>query len=194
MGYVKDRIKEMSKSAGSKSRARKEAEDWFRESKGSARQNEAISTRGRFEPGKIYVFRYNPISDLDWWDRNPVVLALEQVDGNDLGVNLNLIPVKLKEQMLDDLYSRFSGQIRSATTGSKEMNAKAQKPLRVTYAGMKSYLKAYGFDFAIRQYIPARKNNQAVVSYNRWPEIALCDFIELNGATVAQVRRLFNQR
>ena len=59
---------------------------------------------------------------------------------------------------------------------------------------MKSYLKNYGFDFAIRQYIPARKNNQAVVSYNRWPEIALCDFIELNGANVAQIRRLFNQR
>lgn len=194
MGYVKDRIKEMTKENGSKKNARAASEKWFNENKSSRRFNEAKSTRDRFEPGKIYVFNYSPISDLDWFDRKPVVLALERVGDNDLGVNLNLIPVRLKEDLLDELYERFKGQINATTKGAKSANADLQRPLRLTYQGMKAYLKVNGYDFAIRQYKPERKSSQAVVSYLRWPEIALCDFISLNGATVAQIRRLFNRR
>ena len=194
MGYVKTRIRELSKEAGSKTKARSKAESWFNSSKRSIRENEAQQTRDRFQPGKIYVFGYSPKYDYEWWDRNPVVLALEQVGDNDLGVNLNLLPIRLKEQLLDDLYSRLGGQIKSATTGSKETNATAQRPLRITYQGMKSYLKVHGYDFAIRQYIPSRKRSQTVVSYLRWPEIALCDFITLNGKTVRQIRLLFSRR
>jgi hypothetical protein len=194
MGYVKDRIRELVKENGSKKNARAASEKWFKENKSSKRFNEAKSTRERFEPGKIYAFNYSPISDLDWFDRKPVVLAIERVGDNDLGVNLNLIPVRLKEDMLDQIYNRFQGQINSTTKGARATNATAQRPLRLTYAGMKAYLKSYGYDFAIRQYKPERKTSQAVVSYLRWPEIALCDFISLNGASVQQIRRMFNRR
>lgn len=193
MGYVKSRIRELSKLAGSKALAKTEAEQWFNESSRSRRMNETVQTRDRFVPGKIYVFDYVPKTDLEWWDKNPVVLAIERVGDNDLGINLNLLPTNIKESLLDDLYTRFEGQIKNATTGSRALNASAQRPLRITYEGMKAYLKIHGFDFAIRQYIPARKSRQTVVSYNRWPEVALCDFIDLNGATVQQVRALFRR-
>lgn len=193
MGYVKKRIKELSKEAGSKSMARSNAEDWFQSTSRSRRTNEATRTTDRFEPGKIYTFNYSPKTDLEWYDMRPVVLAIERVGNNDLGVNLNLLPISVKEDLLDDLYTRLEGQIRNATTGSRATNVNAQQPLRITYEGMKNYLKVRGCDFAIRQYIPNRKSNQAVVSYIRWPEMALCDFIRLNGATVMQIRRLFNQ-
>lgn len=193
MGYVKDRIGELSKSAGSKANARRDAENWFEETSRSRRMNEAKRTRDRFLSGKIYVFDYDPKHDNEWYDRNPVVLAIERVGDNDLGINLNLLPVRVKEDLLDDLYTRFEGQIRNATTGAKEYNATAQRPLRLTYEGMKNYLKRYGFDFAIRQYIPERKSRQTVVSYNKWPEMSLCDFIDLNGTTVQHVRALFNK-
>lgn len=193
MGYVKDRIDELSKNAGSKKLAKAEAELWFEKAKRSRRTNEAIQTRDRFLPGKIYVFDYDPKYDYEWYDQNPVVLAIERVGDNDLGINLNLLPTDLKEDLLDDLYTRFEGQINNATTGSRAYNANAQRPLRITYEGMKTYLKRHGFDFAIRQYIPSRKTRQTVVSYTTWPEMALCDFIDLNGATVQQVRALFNR-
>lgn len=193
MGYVKDRIKELSKIAGSKTLARKEAERWFNEASTSRRMTEAVSTRSRFEPGKIYVFDYDPKTELEWYDKNPVVLAIERVGDNDLGINLNLLPTNVKERLLDDLYTRFEGQIDNATTGSRAYNANAQRPLRLTYEGMKSYLQNFGYDFAIRQYIPARKSRQTVVSYTAWPKMALCDFIDLNGATVQQVRALFRR-
>lgn len=195
MGYVKNRIKELGKDAGSLNAARKSAEKWFDKTVEDKKLNEAKYTRTRFQPGKIYVFKYNPISkNLPWFDENPVVLAIEQVDGNDLGVNLNLLPVEFKEKLLDDLYNRLEDQIKSASSGRKASNATSQKPLRITYDGMKAYLKKNGFDFAIRQYIPSRKMDQAVVSYNRWPEIALCDFIQANGATVEQIRAMFSNR
>ena len=195
MGYVKNRIKELSKESGSINAAKKTAEKWFEDSVKSRKLTEAEYTRVRFEPGKIYVFEYTPITEnLPWFDKNPVVLAIEQVDGNDLGINLNLLPVEFKEQLLDDLYNRLERQINRASSGKRGLDAEGQKPLRITYDGMKAYLKRFGFDFAIRQYIPNRKNNQAVITYNRWPDIALCDFIDLEGTTVQQIRAMFSNR
>jgi hypothetical protein len=195
MGYVKREIKRLIKEAGGKSRARSAAEDWYNAAINTRSIKEAVIVRTRFQPGKIYVFEYDPITEnLPWFDQNPVVLALEQVDGNDLGINLNLLPVILKEQLMDDLYDRMEGQINNNSTGNKNNNATAQNPLRITYDGMKSYLRRYGYDFAIRQYKPNRKRRQAVVSYQNWPQIALCDFIALNGATVRSIRLLFSRR
>lgn len=195
MGYVKNRIKELSRESGSINAAKKTAEKWFEDSVKNRKLTEAEYTRSRFEPGKIYVFEYSPITEnLPWFDKNPVVLAIERVDGNDLGINLNLLPVEFKEQLLDDLYNRLEGQINRASSGKRGLDAQGQKPLRITYDGMKVYLKRFGFDFAIRQYIPNRKNNQAVITYNRWPDIALCDFIDLEGTTVQQIRAMFSNR
>jgi len=191
MGYVKKTIRELSKSAGSKKKATAEAEKWYEHGLRTMSEKAVQSDRGRFEPGKIYVFRYNPITpDLEWFDKNPVVLALEGVNGKDLGINLNLLPNRVKEDLLDDLYTRMEGQIKFNSTG--KTSATSERPLRITYSGMKSYLKRYGYDFAIRQYIPSRKTSQGVVSYSEWPRIALCKFVELDGATIGQINRLFN--
>jgi hypothetical protein len=192
MGYVKKKIKELVKEAGSKKKARSEAEDWFKKGMNSRSLNEVQQTRDRFQPGKIYVFDYKPITkDLPWFDANPVVLAIEHKGENDLGINLNLLPINIKEDLLDELYSRMEGQINNATSGKRSEVAKTQSPLRITYDGMSAYLKSKGYDFAIRQYVPSGKSRQSVISYKKWPDIALCDFIELNGTTVAQIRRMF---
>ena len=195
MGYVKSEIRRLTKEVNSKTIARRIAEDWFQNAVRSMQIKEAVSVRTRFLPGKIYVFEYDPITeDLPWFDEKPVVLAIERINDNDLGINLNLLPVKFKEQLLDDLYEALQNEIRNASTGSKENDATRQRPLRITYDGMKTYLKRFGYDFAIRQYKPERKTKQAVVSYESWPKIALCDFISLNGATVRSIRLLFSRR
>jgi len=193
MGYVKDRIKELSRTAGSKKRARKNAETWFAESSASRKIVEVKATRSRFQSGKIYVFDYSPMTEnLPWYDEKPVVLALEGVEDNDLGVNLNLLPISVKEQLLDDLYTRMGGPIKSAYNISYD--AERQRSLRVTYDGMKAYLESTGCSFAIRRYNPGRKTRQSVVSYLKWPEIALCDFISLNGTTITQIRQMFSKQ
>lgn len=203
MGYVKERIKELIKEHGGKIKATKACMDWFEEGINSKEVKEAKLTRNRFEPGKIYVFEYLPKyeKELPWFDQNPVVLAIEQVDKNDFGVNLNLLPIPVKERLLDDLFTKMNIKVNKESNTLFEIlgisspegsDALREKPLKITYEGMKKYLEQFGYDFALRQYIPSRKKDQAVVSYSKWPEIALCDFVTLNGTTIMKLRLQFN--
>ncbi len=192
MGDVKKAIRQLSKDAGGKARAASPAEEWFDTSKKSVREKAVARSAGPFQQGKIYVFRYeNPIS-AEWWDSNPVVLALNRSDtGNDMGINLNMLPVPVKEELLDFVYEQYKGYISGQDRGAKMQNARAQGPLSLSYQGAKSFLKRYGFDFAIRQYATTRKSQQVVVSYENWARIALCDFLELNGSSVGKIRAAF---
>jgi len=194
MGYIKKTIRQLSKEAGSKRLARKEAETWFETSRKKMNEKAVAKTSARFLPGKIYVFRYDDPKykdTLEWWDKNPVVLALNSKDSNDLGINLNLLPIMVKEELLDFVYDRLEGSIKSKTMGTGANNAIAQGHLSLTYEGASAFLEQFGFDFAIRKYIPNRKANQAVVAYEEWPRITLCDFIDLNGATVGSIKWRF---
>jgi len=195
MGYIKKRIAELSKEYGGKIRASVACMAWYNSGVKSKTQNEAKITRTRFQPGKIYVFKYDPkyAKELPWFDANPVVLAIEQVNNNDLGINLNLLPVPYKERLLDELFTRMNIKFdKKKTDEVLKIDALKEKPLRITYEGIKAYLEKDGYDFAIRQYTPSRKRDQAVVSYSKWPEIALCDFMDFNKTNVLKVRLLFN--
>lgn len=191
MGKIKNDIKELSKEAGGKNNAKKAAEAWFIESSKNIREGAVMTYGGRFRTGMIHVFRYDSPkheATLEWWDRNPVVLALDQTEGNDFGINLNLLPTAFKEDMLDTIYERMAGQIKAKTrTGM----AIAQGQIPLTYVGAKSFLEQFGLGFAVRQYIPNLKSNQKIVNYDNWARIALCDFIELNGASIGKIRAQF---
>ena len=191
MGYVKREIQKMIKLHGSKRAARSFADDWYDKGRNDRKVNEVSSVRERFQPGKIYSFEYkDPITkDLPWFDKHPVVLALDSKNKNDMGVNLNLLPIRVKEQMLDDLYEAMKGQM----AGAKGSNAARDRGIRVTYDGVKAYLDRFGFGFAIRQYIVERKQSQATITYKAWPKIALANLIELNGASIRMVRAMHSQ-
>jgi len=196
MGEIKKQIKKLTKDAGGKRLARAKAEAWYTLGKSKRMDKTVTSTGQRFRPGKIYVFEYKTPKTqerLEWWDENPVVLALDPYEKNDVGINLNLLPIKVKEELLDFVYDRMSGQIKSQTIGVKSENAIAQGQIGFSYQGAKSFLERYGYDFAIRQYIPNLKRNQAVVAYESWSKIALCDFIDLNGSTPAKIRFAFRK-
>ena len=194
MGQVLREIRELSKAAGGKTRAKSNAENWFQSTSKAVREKAVSRSAARFQPGKLYVFRYeNPVAAF-WWDSNPVVLALDTADsGNDMGINLNMLPVNVKEQLLDFIYEQYSSYIDGQTRGSKKENARAQAPLSFSYRGAKQFLQRYGFDFAIRQYKASRKSQQQVVSYEHWARIALCDFIELNNSSIGQIRAAFRK-
>ena len=198
MDYVKREILKMIKENKSKKEARNVSEKWFSDALKSRKDKSVEKIIKPFEPGKIYVFDYvNPVTKetLDWWDMNPVVLALLPIDKTtDCGINLNLLPVKFKEEFLDNFYKMYHSQIAAQSTGAKKDNASLQGPLRtLRYEVVKKYLDNFGFGFAIRRYKTHLKKNQAVVSYESWAKIALCDFIKLNGASPWQIKRLFTE-
>lgn len=191
MGYVKREIQKLVKLHGSKKKARDWCDDWYDKGRNNRKVNEVANVRERFQPGKIYSFEYkDPITkDLPWFDKHPVVLALDSKNKNDMGVNLNLLPIRVKEQMLDDLYEAMKGQM----AGAKGSNAARDRGIRVTYDGVKAYLDRFGFGFAIRQYIVERKQSQATITYKAWPKIALANLIELNGASIRMVMAMHSQ-
>ena len=187
MGQVKKDIRGLSKDAGGRGRAKTAAESWFEDSKKSIREGAVQSTARRFRPGQVYVFRYDDPKYATEWDRNPCVLALDPAGNNDCGINLNLLPPNIKEELLDVVYERFQGYLKS----QEGKPAKNQAPLSLTYDGAKGFLGQFGFDFAIRQYIPSRKTKQAVVGYEHWARIALIDFLQLEGMGVGKIRAMF---
>ena len=187
MGKVKKDIRGLSKDAGGKGRAKTAAESWFEDSKKSIREGAVQSTARRFRPGQVYVFRYDDPKYATEWDRNPCVLALDPAGNNDCGINLNLLPPNIKEELLDVVYERFQGYLKS----QEGKPAKNQAPLSLSYEGARGFLGEFGFDFAIRQYIPSRKTKQAVVGYEHWSRIALIDFLQLEGMGVGKIRAMF---
>lgn len=197
MAYIKKTIRDLIKQSATKQKAREKAEDWFNKAVKSKDDKGVELTPKPFKPGKIYAFQYNhPLleKELDWFDKRPVVLALYPINKTtDCGINLNLLPIKFKEELLDKFYEAFSPTIHFNTTGSKKENAINQQQLIFKYENIKKFLDKFGFGFAIRQYKVNLKKNQAVVSYENWPQIALCDFIKISGSTVWHVRRMFTE-
>ena len=194
MGKIRKDIKELIKESRGKRRAIKNAEDWYENGKSSSIEKSVQSKGGRFQPGKIYVFRYTPkyANELMWYDSNPVVLALDPDGNNDVGINLNLLPINIKENLLDRVYSIFEDEIDRKTVGKDKNDASSQGSLSLNWQDAKSFLASYRF--AIRQYIPNRKVGQAVVSYENWAKIVLCDFADLNGTTYSQLVNEFRNR
>jgi len=162
MGKINKDIKDLSKEAGGKVKARKSAEKWFANASKSVKDHTVSKHSKPFKTGMIHVFRYEKpkhMKTLPWWDMNPVVL----------------------------------GQIKSSTGRSKENNAKTQSEIKLIYKDIVKFLVHFGFDFAIRQYIPELKKNQKVVSYESWAKIALCDFQDLNGIGINEVKKAFRE-
>ena len=196
MGLIKDQIQEKTKKAGSKEAAIRDSKMWYQKSLKNLNDKNSVKSSKAFVPGKIYVFRYvapKTKKTLEWWDMNPVVLALDPQGGNDVGINLNLLPQKVKETLLDDVYTRLYGQIKTNMTRANE-NAGAQMNLSLTWDSAKKYLEKYNAAFALRQYIPSIKANQAIVSYEHWSDIVLCDFIDLHGASVTGIINAFKKQ
>ena len=189
MGYIKEEIKKLIKGKG-RAKAAKESKEWFEKCLSDKKEKAVGSIRSRFIPGKLYVFEYTPITkDIAWYDENPVVLALDPYEGDDIGINITMLPPKFREEFLDEIYGRYQSSIKSA---SKKEDAKKQKGLpRFSYEGAKRYLESFGYDFAIRRYKPSSKTNQAVVAYKDWCKMAICDFDSLQGINKQQLIKLF---
>ena len=189
MGYIKEEIKKLVKGKG-KAKASKESLSWFEDSLNDRKNKSVMPIRSRFIPGKMYIFEYSPITEgIPWYDDNPIVLALDPYDGDDIGINVSMLPPKFREQFLDEIYDRYQSTIKRA---SKTDNAKNQRGLLTfSYQGAKAYLGQRGYDFAIRRYKHSRKSNQAVIAYKDWCKIAICDFNSLNGITKNELNRLF---
>lgn len=190
MAEFRTLVKKIIKESGGSTRASRNANLWYKESIRTSTDFIA-KTSEPFKPGKIYIFRYNDpkTPNLPWWDRNPISLSIgRNTLGNDVGINLNLLPPKAKSKLLDNVYEVYKTNIKKSIGASRGRNRTLnEKFLPLDYTKIKGYLKKFGFDFAVRSYIPGRKEQQRVISYVRWPFIDLMDLSDIANENIQVV-------
>ena len=131
---------------------------------------EAVTSNGRLEKGKMYVFRYfTPAEQM--YDSYPVVIGLgSSDDGHQLGINLHYIPYDTRLQFVQNFKDSYMGSITESTIGFYSFNAQAQLPINIVdYKSIKhAFGKKYNITYAIRQYSLKRMRNPLVLSYENW--------------------------
>ena len=81
---------------------------------GETDEEEKIKQLGKFIPGKIYTYEYNPLYKdvLSFYDTRPIIFVNDVIKastGNDIvrGINLNFIPEEIRVATLEEFYKVF---------------------------------------------------------------------------------------
>ena len=196
MGNLSTEIKNLVQNARGLDNARSVADQWFR-SKGKSQKDTSIkSYAGPFQPGKIYIFRYEkPVSieRIKQWDLNPVVLSLGLVDGIDLGINLNYLPYKAKLAVLDQIYKNFESKIEEKEKRSPG-NAKGQTAiLSFNAETIKGFLSKAGLGYAMKRYVTNLRKSTRVVDVEGWKYIPLLNLAQIKKTDIRKVESGYNK-
>jgi len=196
MGTLSTEIKNFVQNARGLDNARSAADQWFR-SKGKSQKDTSIRVYGGpFQPGKIYIFRYEKpvtIDRLKQWDANPVVLSLGIADGVDVGINLNYLPYKAKLAVLDKIYTNFGEKIVEKENKSPG-NVKNQPPIISFNAEtIKRFLSSAGLDYAIKRYVTNLRKNTRVVDAEGWKYIPLLNLAQIKKTDIRKVEAGYNK-
>jgi hypothetical protein len=192
-----NKYKSYVKSSGGISRARKNSNLWLKNTLADS-NNESIESiqRGNLlKPGKIYTFNYSAKTYLDplpYYDTNPMILSLGVNTSVkpliEYGININYLPNEIKEKFLDSVYTAYKSSINENIKGLNSQRADKQKELSITYKMIKPLVDKYYLGFAIKNYIPERKTNVKVISYENWHHALLLETASFIGASKTKVR------
>lgn len=191
MAKFAEEVRNFVKNSRGLDNARTAADQWFRTVGKSNGDTSIQSYSGPFQPGKIYIFRYeHPVTEdrLEQWDANPVVLSLGRVDGNDLGINLNYLPEKVKLNVIDKIYKNYGSKIEEQIA-KKPGQAKAQKPiLSFNEDTIIKFLNDAGLGYAIKRYVTNLRKRTKVVSAEGWKYIPLLNLVQIKKTDIRKVQ------
>lgn len=168
---------------------------WYKKTLNSTADKSIVRTSGVFQPGKIYIFRYEtPITeDIKMWDLNPVVLSLGRDDGKDIGINLNLIPYSTKVKLLDKIYTMYKSKIDDKIRIGGGNALSEGYIAELNYIALRHFIETSGMSGAIRTYYTNLRKNTAVISFSDWKRIALLDIVQIKGGTINKVYSQFRK-
>lgn len=193
MGILSNEISGLIKSMKGLDLTKQNIFQWFKKTSDSIGDKSIVKTSGIFQPGKIYIFRYEtPVTEgLESWDLNPVVLSLGTHDGKDIGINLNLMPQTIKVSLMDKIRTVYGNRI-DAIIKAGGGNALSESSIpELNYNTVKGFLESSGFGGSIRTYHTNLRKNTRVVSYADWNKVALLDVVQIKGDTINKVHGKF---
>jgi len=115
-------------------------------------------------PGRMFAFRYYPknIPSLKYYDFTPLIITLDQIDGNILGINLHYLPPELRAELIDKML-----KISNYYQGEK-MPPKGVGYFRIEYQMLKSMKYLFGLP-CVRMYDPSRILGRPIlIPSNEW--------------------------
>lgn len=192
----KNRIREL----GGMAVAKKFVESWYNNNLNTDIKNNlsisgSIQKSGKFLPGNIYSFKYNPIhrDKLAYYDRNPVMISLgkKPIKGGylEMGLNLNFLPDQPKITTLNIIEEAYAKTIKSEIRKGKA--ASKQRQLLIDYNIMKEMLPKQ-LRFSIRTYSPSRIVSLKVISFDSWVYVPLLDVKKITGASIQEIYKSYH--
>jgi hypothetical protein len=184
MAYLLDRIKESLAKEGLNSRSTK-ARDWLRAKIPSLRptRQALLADRERLKNkpliGRMYFYFYDPKTKdkLQYYDRFPLVLPIEQYSDGFLGLNLHYIHPKQRIILLDKL-SEFANNSKYDKTTK----------LRLTYEVLSSASRAFEATPCIKRYLYSHVESRFLeVAADEWDIAALLPMESFVGASTSKV-------
>ena len=170
MAGLFERIISQGTAAGYSPARTQQSRDWYREiaqSFSRVRDNQILSSdnkTNRILPGRMYMFRYNPIGKktLPYYDRFPLVFPIS-VDANSFhGINLHYLPHSYRAILMDNLYELISNDRYDLST-----------KIRMSYNLLNRMAKFKFFRPCIKRYIIQNKTTDFIyISPEHW-DIAL---------------------
>jgi len=165
-------------------------------------EEEKIKKIGKFIPGKIYTYKYDPLYKdvLDFYDTRPIVLVNRvfkaETTGNQIlsGINLNFLPEQIRVATLERFYRLFIDDIEKSEQYAKE--GKIYLNLNKIIAFFKSWktvLSVFngsaniGYQYAYRNYIISRIQNLRYIEYQHWELIPFLNPKEIIGASPEEI-------
>ena len=158
-----------------------DAYQWFLDTLKDARNKRVSETNDNaLKPGKIYVFQYDPKfkNVLDYYDMNPVVIALGQMmteNGKlEVGLNISWYPPNARKYIIGKIREMYKPMYEAAIKRSP-YNGQEQAFVPIDLYALKVALDKAGLSWAIRTYIPDLIKAKAVVCYEDWEIVSRMD-------------------
>ena len=146
------------------------------------KQTEVEAFRGPWlEPGKMYVFKYDPMykERYEYYDKHPIVLMLGKMPAKEgfmnVGINISWYPPKARKYIIETIRKLYKPMYDAAIKTSPKQ-AKKQKSVPLDLFALKTALDQFGLSFAIRCYLPSKiKSPSVCICYEDWDKAIKLD-------------------
>lgn len=156
--------------AAGKIPGRPDSRAWFRE---QARKTVHVNvnrllkdprTVDTLEPGKMYLFAYDPKwkDKLPYWDAFPLIFPFRVEADRVWGINLHYLPIPMRAALMDELYSLVDNRFKNEN-----------KKLRLSYDVLRGASRFAAFRPCIKSYLKGHfRSRFLLIPYEEW-DVAL---------------------
>lgn len=169
---------------------------------GDTDEEQVILNLGKFIPGKIYMFDYDPLypDALSYYDRKPLIFVNDvyKAEGtkNDIvsGINLHFLPEIARAQTLGSFSGIFKKEINLSEKKAEENKIFLSLNRVISFfKNWKTVLSVYngaaglGYQFAYRNYAIKQMKNVRYIEYQHWEMIPFLKPEIFVGAGIEQI-------